>query len=139
MRAALESDASEAVVSDLVERAEGNALYLEELIRAVVEGKGGALPETVLAMVQARLEALDMGKRVMHDRAATSLLERCGAIIPDHATARRLPVPPELHATRCLQSSSTPPAGISSGTNSTATAFPFRVMTSGPSMPHSSR
>src|SRR5258707_8223206 len=38
----------------------------------------------------ARLEALHMGKRVMHDRAATSLLERCRAIIPDHATARRL-------------------------------------------------
>lgn len=38
----------------------------------------------------ARLEALDMGKRVMHDRAATSLLERCRSIIPDHATARRL-------------------------------------------------
>jgi uncharacterized protein (UPF0262 family) len=38
----------------------------------------------------ARLEALDMGKRVMHDRAATSLLERCSSVIPDHATARRL-------------------------------------------------
>jgi predicted ATPase/predicted Ser/Thr protein kinase len=43
----------------LWERSGGNAFYLEELIRAVAEGKGEALPETVLAMVQARLEALD--------------------------------------------------------------------------------
>jgi tetratricopeptide (TPR) repeat protein len=46
-------------VAMLVERAAGNAFYLEELIRAVADGKGDALPETVLAMVQARLEALD--------------------------------------------------------------------------------
>ncbi|WP_437725496.1 serine/threonine-protein kinase [Sorangium sp. So ce861] len=45
-------------VSALVRRAEGNAFYLEELIRAVVEGRGGALPETVLGMVEARLAAL---------------------------------------------------------------------------------
>jgi uncharacterized protein (UPF0262 family) len=38
----------------------------------------------------ARLEALDMGKRVMHDRAARSILSLCGTIVPDHATARRL-------------------------------------------------
>jgi uncharacterized protein (UPF0262 family) len=38
----------------------------------------------------ARLEALDMGKKVTHDRAARSILDRCGAIVPDHATARRL-------------------------------------------------
>ena len=52
-------------VARLVAKAEGNAFYLEELIRAVAaqEGAGGArvlkLPETVLAMVQARLEGLD--------------------------------------------------------------------------------
>ena len=38
----------------------------------------------------ARLEALDMGKKVTHDRAARSIFERCGAIVPDHAAARRL-------------------------------------------------
>ena len=51
------------VVARIVERAGGNAFYLEELIRAVAEGKGDALPETVLAMVQARLEALDAEAR----------------------------------------------------------------------------
>ncbi len=43
----------------IVERAAGNAFYLEELIRAVAEGKGSDLPETVLAMVQSRLEELE--------------------------------------------------------------------------------
>ncbi|AKT38147.1 protein kinase domain-containing protein [Chondromyces crocatus] len=43
----------------IIERSGGNALYLEELIRAVSEGQGERLPETVLAMAQARLSALD--------------------------------------------------------------------------------
>jgi uncharacterized protein (UPF0262 family) len=38
----------------------------------------------------ARLEALDMGKKVTHDRAARSILERCASVVPDHDTARRL-------------------------------------------------
>ena len=46
------------LVARVVERAGGNALYLEEMIRAVGEGKGDALPDTVLAMVEARLERL---------------------------------------------------------------------------------
>ncbi len=37
----------------------------------------------------ARLEALDMAKRVTHDRAAKSLMQLCGPILPDHGTARR--------------------------------------------------
>ncbi|HEV8319989.1 MAG TPA: protein kinase [Myxococcota bacterium] len=52
----------DAVTSDamarLCERAAGNAFYLEELCRGVAEGRADALPETVLAMVQVRLEAL---------------------------------------------------------------------------------
>jgi len=39
----------------LVEQADGNAFYLEELIRAAAEGKDLALPETVLAMIETRL------------------------------------------------------------------------------------
>ncbi|XXR38335.1 hypothetical protein WME90_46670 [Sorangium sp. So ce375] len=41
-------------VSALVQRAGGNAFYLERLIRARAEGRGRALPETVLGMVEAR-------------------------------------------------------------------------------------
>jgi tetratricopeptide (TPR) repeat protein len=51
----------------LVDLSEGNAFYLEELIRAAAAGAEGAeehtLPETVVAMVQARLEGLDPDAR----------------------------------------------------------------------------
>ncbi|HVY44672.1 MAG TPA: serine/threonine-protein kinase PknK, partial [Minicystis sp.] len=47
------------VVARIVDRAGGNAFYLEELIRAASQGKASDLPETVLAMVQARLEELE--------------------------------------------------------------------------------
>ncbi len=45
-------------VTRIASQAAGNAYYLEELIRATVEGRPG-LPPTVLAMVQARLDGLD--------------------------------------------------------------------------------
>jgi hypothetical protein len=38
----------------IVARAGGHPLHLEEIVRAVAEGGGDALPDTVLAMVQAR-------------------------------------------------------------------------------------
>ncbi len=61
---------SPAEVAEIVARAAGNAFYLEELIRAVAEGKGDALPETVLAMTEARLNRLDpQARRVL--RAAS--------------------------------------------------------------------
>jgi serine/threonine protein kinase/tetratricopeptide (TPR) repeat protein len=47
------------VVERIVRQAGGNALFLEELIRAAAEGKEEALPETVLAMIEARLWRLD--------------------------------------------------------------------------------
>lgn len=46
-------------IAQLVAQADGNALYLEELIRALAAGGGDETPETVLAMVGARLEALE--------------------------------------------------------------------------------
>jgi len=63
VRAVLGDTIEPATIAKLVERASGNAFYLEELIRAVAAGKGDALPETVLAMVQARLEGLDADSR----------------------------------------------------------------------------
>jgi len=49
----------------LAKRGAGNALYLEELVRAVAAGDEAAsrLPGTVKAMVMARLAALDAGPR----------------------------------------------------------------------------
>jgi eukaryotic-like serine/threonine-protein kinase len=65
-------------VERLVKLADGNTFYLEELIRAVAEGrdKGGALPETVLAMVETRLARLSSDtRRVL--RAASVFGEEC--------------------------------------------------------------
>jgi tetratricopeptide (TPR) repeat protein len=63
VRRFLGEDVPAEVVFRLVERAEGNAFYLEELVRAVVEGRDAALPETVLGMVEARLLSLDPAAR----------------------------------------------------------------------------
>ncbi|MFO0592937.1 MAG: protein kinase [Polyangiaceae bacterium] len=57
-RAALGDAADAATIQRIVARGEGNAFYVEELIRAAAEGTGEALPDTVLGMVQARLDAL---------------------------------------------------------------------------------
>ena len=55
---ALGARLSDGAVARIVELCAGNALYLEELIRATKGGAKDVLPSTVLAMVQARLEAL---------------------------------------------------------------------------------
>lgn len=61
-------------VAWLVKRADGNALYLEELIRSAAAGRW-EMPETVLAMVQARLQALAPAPRHVL-RAASIFGER---------------------------------------------------------------
>jgi tetratricopeptide (TPR) repeat protein len=52
-----------ATLTSLWKRSGGNAFFLEELLRATAEGRAGALPETMLAMVESRLEALDVEAR----------------------------------------------------------------------------
>lgn len=52
-----------AVIDRIVERAAGHALYLEELLRAAAAGDVEHAPETVIAMVQVRLEALSSAAR----------------------------------------------------------------------------
>lgn len=68
---ALGPGASADRVQHIVERAEGNAFFLEELVRAVADGRDdGSLPETVLATVEARiLELPHEARRVL--RAAS--------------------------------------------------------------------
>lgn len=58
VREALGDKLPAGVVSRITERAGGNAFYLEELIRRVADGDDQTLPETVLALVQSRLERL---------------------------------------------------------------------------------
>ena len=59
VRGVLGESATDVVVAGLVQRAQGNAFYLEELIRSTAEGRGDELPGSVLAMIQARLERLE--------------------------------------------------------------------------------
>jgi hypothetical protein len=85
-------------VERLVKQADGNAFYLEELIRAVAQGKDRALPETVLAMVETRLARLPLdARRVL--RAASVFGEVCwesgvatllGEVMPAAAVAESL-------------------------------------------------
>jgi tetratricopeptide (TPR) repeat protein len=51
------------LIARIVRLSEGNAFYLEELIRWAAEGKGSDMPDTVVAMVESRLGALDDGAR----------------------------------------------------------------------------
>jgi eukaryotic-like serine/threonine-protein kinase len=75
IRSALGSSAAEATVARIAALSEGNAFYLEELIRAAARGQSEDLPETVLGMVQARLDELDgMARRML--RAASVFGER---------------------------------------------------------------
>ncbi|ACY16556.1 serine/threonine protein kinase [Haliangium ochraceum DSM 14365] len=54
---------SEKQLARLVERADGNPFYLEELLRSARAGQGGELPGTVLALVGMRLAALPAEER----------------------------------------------------------------------------
>jgi tetratricopeptide (TPR) repeat protein len=70
VRAVLEEGAPPEVVARIVERAHGNAFFLEELIRHAAGGGARSLPETVVALVQSRFERLpDEARRVV--RAAS--------------------------------------------------------------------
>jgi tetratricopeptide (TPR) repeat protein len=63
VREVLGDRADAEVVQRIVAVAGGNPFYLEELIRAAAAGEAGDFPETVLAMVEARLAALDADAR----------------------------------------------------------------------------
>jgi eukaryotic-like serine/threonine-protein kinase len=95
VREVLSDVADEALIARVVERADGNAFYLEELIRATVDGDADALPETVLAMVQTRLEALPEGARRVLRAAAIF-----GQTFWDRAVAELLGAPEEAAEVR---------------------------------------
>jgi tetratricopeptide (TPR) repeat protein len=107
--AAVHPDLAEDVAARISERAAGNPYFLEELLRGAAQGRGVALPGTVLAMLHARLDALEPeARRVL--RAASvfgesfcadglcALLGGAGASIPvrvalDALVARELVAP----------------------------------------------
>jgi eukaryotic-like serine/threonine-protein kinase len=72
----LGSGASSEVVERLARLSEGNAFYLEELLRLMAEGREEGLPEMAQLMVQSRLGALDEPSR-RHLRAVSVFGEVC--------------------------------------------------------------
>lgn len=59
----LGKEVSNEAVARAIEQSGGNALFLEELIRSLVEEESSERPETVLAMLQVRIGRLDSGAR----------------------------------------------------------------------------
>jgi serine/threonine protein kinase/tetratricopeptide (TPR) repeat protein len=59
VRAVLGAGVAEERMKKLVTKAAGNPYFLEELLRADAEGQGDATPDTVLAMVEARILRLE--------------------------------------------------------------------------------
>ncbi|MFO0626693.1 MAG: protein kinase [Polyangiales bacterium] len=107
---AVNPDLPEDVAARISERAAGNPYFLEELLRGAAQGRGVALPGTVLAMLHARLDALEpQVRRVL--RAASvfgesfcadglcALLGGLGAAVPVRAALETL-VARELVALR---------------------------------------
>ena len=63
VRELLGATASDEIVSALVDRADGNPFFLEEMVRATALNAAASFPESVLATVQTRLEALPRNVR----------------------------------------------------------------------------
>jgi tetratricopeptide (TPR) repeat protein len=63
VRSALGENCRADWVEKIIQRADGNAFYLEELIRAFSEGRLDELPGTVLAMAHSRIQALPKSSR----------------------------------------------------------------------------
>lgn len=73
----------------VVDRADGNAFFLEELLRAVAQGSSDVLPDTVLATVQARLDGLSA-----HARRALRMASIFGERFREAGVAHLLDVAP---------------------------------------------
>jgi len=74
--AVLGESATPALVAAIVARAEGNAFFLEELVRAGASGGVDNLPDTVLGVIESRLAELEPDARVVL-RAASVFGEQC--------------------------------------------------------------
>jgi eukaryotic-like serine/threonine-protein kinase len=70
VREALGPSVSDQAVAQIVARGDGNPFFLEELVRAEHAGRSGEVPEPILGIVQARLEAEGQeGRRVLRAAA----------------------------------------------------------------------
>jgi class 3 adenylate cyclase len=93
-------EAHSAIVARCVERAAGNPLFLEQLLRNAVEGADAAVPASIQSLVQARLDRLDAPDRAAiqtaavlgqrFDRAALAYLLDQPDYNPERLLARRM-------------------------------------------------
>ncbi len=95
VRSALGESADGALVDELVRRAGGHPFHLEELVRSAAAGRGpDALPDTVLGMVQARLDDLDSKSRLLLRAASvfgdTFLSSGVSALMGDEVPVREV-------------------------------------------------
>ena len=80
VRSIVGNDVENATIARLYERSGGNPLFLEELATLVAEsGETGELPETLRAIVAARLDQLPLEQRMVLDNAA--VLGGSGAVM----------------------------------------------------------
>jgi hypothetical protein len=80
-RQVLGPEASTETVARIVAQSEGNALFLEELIRAAAEGRSGVASGTVLAMMQARIGRLPArARRVLRAASVFGETARQGGV-----------------------------------------------------------
>jgi tetratricopeptide (TPR) repeat protein len=56
---ALGDEIAEPMLDTILARADGNPFFLEELVRSVAQGRSERLPETMLAMLQARVQEVE--------------------------------------------------------------------------------
>lgn len=81
VRHALGEHVPRETIERFVRLSEGNAFYLEELIRFSAERRAGELPDTVVAMVQSRLGTLDeMARRLLRAAAVFGEVSWTGGV-----------------------------------------------------------
>jgi hypothetical protein len=88
VRTVLGPSVSAEQVARIVERADGNAFFLEELVRCAAEGRAEGLPASMIGIVHARLAELD-GDTRRALRAGSILGETFWAGAIAHLTAER--------------------------------------------------
>jgi predicted ATPase/class 3 adenylate cyclase len=90
----------EPALARIVERAEGNPLFLEQLVAVQQEScHAAALPPTIRAVLAARIDALDLSERLVLERASVE-----GRTFHSAAVVELLPEGERNRATATLQS-----------------------------------
>jgi len=78
-----------------IQRAAGNPLFLDQLLKNMVEGEGAAVPPTIQSLVQARLDRLDAAAKTIV-QAASVLGQRFDAAALGHMLGSPAHLPDQL-------------------------------------------